>query len=437
MDNTNKTSLEEAKANFEEIKKFATEAAKKEFESEISQKIDRLIKESLSIEVNDDNTVTISTEEKPVELNNDEIEIEDELGSDNGEENFDDNEEIKIDNNIDEMMYEDEQGQIPAENPAAAPAPENIEEPAMEEPVAEEPPVDDDVMKLAQDIVNIINNAVEQKMGGNPSGEQGVEYIDDETSQGAEQPAPAPAPAAAPGQPISEELLEFSLEELAECGTMGEEMLEFELPEEGQQNPEEMMEIEIPESEDELDEMKGVSKTLRNTSNRLGLEPREGIPNLQESKKIKAQYESKIDELKKENKRLNESVKELGDVVKNYQDSFVDLRKQFDEMQTFNAKLAYANKIFASGGLSTSDKTRIAEEFDKTQNADEAKKLYARILEENKLPISKDNISKLKAPTTNAAPTTNVAATKGTIYESAEMKRRKILAGIDKNEDFA
>lgn len=120
----------------------------------------------------------------------------------------------------------------------------------------------------------------------------------------------------------------------------------------------------------------------------------------------------------------------MSGVIKGYQESFVDLRKQFDEMQTFNAKLAYANKIFASGGLSTTDKAKIAEEFDKTQTIEEAKKLYNKILEENKIIISKDNASKIKASTTN------MVKSKDVVYESVEMKRQKVLAGIEKNEDY-
>ena len=183
--------------------------------------------------------------------------------------------------------------------------------------------------------------------------------------------------------------------------------------------------------EEELDEMKGQGKVVRNTSNRLGLEPREGTPNLKESvNKIKAQYVSKIDELLKENVSLKESNKEFGEVIKNYRESFKDLRKQFDEMQTFNAKLAYANKIFASGGLSTSEKAMIAEEFDKTQTAEDAKKLYNKILQENKIVINKEGASKIKASITNTI------KSKDTVYESVDMKRRKVLAGIEKNEDY-
>lgn len=460
MDNINKTSLEEAKANYEQIKKFATEAAKKEFESEINEKIDKILKESLSIEVDDEGNTTVTKDDKVVELTNDgEVEVEDDLThSEEDEENhFDDDEEIEIEKNIDEMM-------IPEQAPMEAPevAPEVAPEEAPTEAPAEEttPPVDEDILQLAQALEKVIDKKIS---GGEAGTEQGVDvdYIDDEAAAEApiETPA-AEAPAAPMAAPVQEdELLEFSLDEISECGmeegTEEEGMMEFEIPEtketeyiEVDDDPEAMLaalgdisrekqdwkkdlpKVNIPSIEEELDEIKGQGKIVRNTSHRLGLEPREGTPNLKESKNNKAQNESKIDELLKENQRLNESNKELGEVIKNYQESFKDLRKQFDEMQTFNAKLAYANKIFASGGLSTNDKARIAEEFDKTQNVEEAKKLYNKILEENKISISKDNVSKIKATTTNTVKSKDV------VYESVEMKRQKVLAGIEKNEDY-
>jgi len=479
MDKTKKTSLDEAKASFEEIKKFATEAAKKEFENELNEKVDKILKESLSVDVDDENNVTIATDEKIIDVtNNGEVEVEEKPVDDEISISNDDDEAIEIEKNIDEMItFEQEQAPEAAPVDASiAPSPEAIPGEAPVETPAEAPveePVDDDVLKLAK----LIDTIIDKKVSGDAGTEQGVDvdYIDDETSAAAPAvdvpPAPAPAPAAPPMEE-DDDLLEFSLEEIKECG-MGEgEMLEFNIPEEKEnnyfeidvdENPEAMLQAagdidrepewkqEVPSldiplvNEEELEEVKmkgqsyatqrgaevstGPENAVQNRGRQNGVD---NVPHtrLEESEnKIKAQYESKIDELSKENKRLNESNKEFGEVIKNYQESFKDLRKQFDEMQTFNAKLAYANKIFASGGLSTTDKAKIAEEFDKTTNVDEAKKLYNKILEENKIVVNKDNSSKLKAPTTNTIKGKDV------VFESAEMKRRKVLAGIDKNED--
>lgn len=466
MSDIKKTSLEEAKANWEQIKKFATEAAKKEFEKEINDKVNKILEESLSVEVDDEGNATIIKDDNVVEITNDgEVEVEskekhdDEMMSPDGEDyHDDDDEEIEIEKNIDEMIeFEQEQPQAAAPAPEAVPVPETpaTEEIPAEMPDETTPAVDNDVLELAQ----IIEKIIDKKVGNSEETDQAVDFIDDET---AEMPAEAPA-APAPVQE-DDELLEFNIDEIEEFELADEvdenEMLEFDIPDSQEDDeyieiddndPEAMLtalgdisrekpnwkdnipSLDIPKIEDEfeLDEIKGQGKLVRNTSHRLGLEPREGTPNLNESiKQQKAQYESKLGELKKENTRLSESVKEMSGVIKDYQNSFKDLRKQFDEMQTFNAKLAYANKIFASGGLSTSDKAKIAEEFDKTQSIDEAKKLYNKILSENKISTNRDNASKIKAPTTNTIKSKDI------VYESTEMRRSKVLAGIVKNEDY-
>jgi len=499
MDNNKKTSLEEAKLDFQEIKKFATEAAKKEFEQEINKTVEKIIKESLSVEIDDDGNATVIKGDKVVELTNDgEIEIEDiekheeEMSTPDGEDYHDDDEEIEIEKNIEEMINFEEQAPVaptanaPIEPVANAPVEPIETQPQMpQEPMVdvgeqedfsgEDGSVETISKKLADNFVELVKTITG---GEQPSEEQGVEvdYIDDENvdapvSPGQPVQTPAQVPAQTPAEqpnPVQEEdeLLEFSLDEIDECGINEEtddeqiifdddeledinkdEYIDFDMHdrENIMDMDDEIMEIEINE-EDELEEIKMMGQshsTQRTTATSSG--PENAIINrgrknniddvpyqrLEESvKKIKAQYESKVDELKKENNRLNESNKEMTEVIKNYQESFKDLRKQFDEMQTFNAKLAYANKIFASGGLSTTDKAKIAEEFDKTKNIKEAEELYKKIIAENKISISKDASSKIKAPATNTV------QSKNTIYESSEMKRRKVLAGIEKNEDY-
>jgi len=467
MDNKNKTPLEEAKASYEQIKEFATEAVKKEFENDINEKVNKILNESLSINVDDSGEVTVETDKKVIELNNNgEVEVEDKQESDEKmTTGNDDDEEIEIEKNIDEMTTLEQTQQNPEATPEVAPTdvsaistPEVAPETAPEAVSGENtPPVDDDVLKLAQ----LLTNIIDKRVGGTDTEtEQGVDYIDDEKTVNPESPTPAPETSAVSSTPApvqeEDDLLEFSLDEIKD-----ENMLEFEIPTNednkeddfieydpeamltaagdiSKENPNWKKDVNKDLNLPELEEMKGQSKLVRNTSNRLGLEPRDGTPNLQESNnKIKTQYESKIDELLKENKSLKESNKEFGEIVENYQNAFKDLRKQFDVMQSFNAKLAFANKIFASGGLSVADKARIAEEFDKTKTAEEAQSLYNKILEENKIIINKDNSSKIKATTTNTAKPKDI------VFESAEMKRRnadmkrtRVLAGIEKDENY-
>lgn len=179
---------------------------------------------------------------------------------------------------------------------------------------------------------------------------------------------------------------------------------------------EEIYEIEIDESEEEMEENTGSSFTNSQAQNLKPNTPHKKVrTGLDES--IQAQYESKLDGLKQENESLKTALKE-------YKDSFVVLRKQINEVQTFNAKLAYANKVFTKGGLTNEEKTRISEQFDVCKTAEEAKALYNKLIKEGVSSV-KTSVDKIKMP--KAANNSNL---KGVIYESEETKRMKKLAGI-------
>jgi uncharacterized protein YukE len=480
MDNSKKTSLQEAMANFEEIKKFATKSAQKEIEKKLNEKLDKILKESISIDIDDNGDLTIEKDDKVVEIEtneegNTEVEVEDKTTH---EEEID---EIKPEENMDEMIQNEQEQNIPQEQPEATPvAPDQTEQSTMEEPIDEEP-IDEEPIEMAEEpeegenmldsisqeladnILELVKTAIKNQ--GTDSGTQETEVVIDdeadatpeqtETAPMPEQPAPAPQPVQQE-QPIQEEDEEFELD----IEDNPDEEFELELDDNGEENEifeislseiegdDEEFELELDsntdnsmenydkeekeqelltdfelEGEEEIDEMKGKSKPLTQNQNSLSKLPRmEG--------KIKAQYESKLDGLKKENNSLNETVKELNETIKEYKDSFVELRKQFNEMQNFNAKLAYANKIFANGGLSIEEKTTIAEQFDKVKNADEALNLYNKIIKENKVSIS-ENSQKIKSQ-----PSKVVKAKNDTFYENKEMRRMKQIAGIEKNEEL-
>jgi len=154
--------------------------------------------------------------------------------------------------------------------------------------------------------------------------------------------------------------------------------------------------------------------------------------NENKTNKNKVHNESKIDELIKENARLKSETKSMNNIIKEYKSSFVGLRKQFDEMQTFNARLAYANSIFAQSGYSTSEKIQIAERFDKTKTVEESKALFDSIVKEGKNTSKNISFDKIKSTATKTA---KLVETQKPLYESAEMKRNKYLAGIRKNEE--
>ena len=157
---------------------------------------------------------------------------------------------------------------------------------------------------------------------------------------------------------------------------------------------EELYEIEI-ENAEEMEENSSISLTNKQGQNLKPNTPHKKVrAGLQESDK--ARYESKLDELTKENESLKS-------VVNEYKESFVTLRKQINEVQTFNAKLAYANKVFTKGGLTNEEKAVISEQFDNCKNADEAKALYNKLIKESSV-TKKPNVSKIQLPKAASSP---------------------------------
>ena len=227
------------------------------------------------------------------------------------------------------------------------------------------------------------------------------------------------------GRHYEEEVTEVDMKDLEEAlqEMLGADSLE----EYGEEHPmtvkdamgggeEAINEIEIESGEEEeIEEGEGISLTNRQGQNLKPNTPHKKVRSgLSESDK--AQYESKLDGLKKENASLKVALKE-------YKESFVVLRKQINEVQTFNAKLAYANKVFTKGGLTNEEKNIIAEQFDNCNTADEAKSLYNKLIKENAI-VSKPKSMKMP----QAAST---SSTKGALYENKETIRMKQLAGIN------
>ena len=101
-------------------------------------------------------------------------------------------------------------------------------------------------------------------------------------------------------------------------------------------------------------------------------------------------------------------------------------------MQIFNAKLAYANKLFTSGGLTNNEKIKIAEEFDKVETIEEAKKLYNKLISEVNISKSAPQEKIKSAKPAIVASNTNNSQT---LFESEEFKRMRKLAGIIKENN--
>jgi hypothetical protein len=483
--NVRKSSLEQAKADFEEIRRFAQQQIESKLQEEVDKKILEVINEEINISVDEDGNVEVEKDGEEVFTTSTSSEHDEETDVDPEDEFIevsDDEEEIEVSDEeqknenmleMNRMTNEAEAAPAaapapaaPAAEPTAAPMPEApvAEEPVAEEPVAEEPVAEEGGDKLEQDIEELVSkmdtliNVLMQQQGvsaDQQAGEQEFEVVDDEAEVAPA--AEAPAAPAAPAAPVQEDMT-FEIEEFEEGTdlleiideleggedvdyTMGNENDPNQLPnppkeiiinldEDNTETIEIVDEDEMPQEGWGMEEMQGVGHNLRH-SNTLGKQPRQGVEHrheLNESKKIKAQYESKIGELTQENKGLQTELKSLKLERKEFEDAFIQLREQFDEMQTFNGKLALVNKLLMNGGLSFDQKLTVCEQFDGADTIEEAEKIYKSIIKENNIKVG-DASNKIKASTTHTA---KVSTESKPLYESEEARRMKQLAGMTK-----
>ena len=444
--NVRKSSLEQAKADFEEIRIFAQQQIESKLQEEVDKKILEVINEEVNISIDDEGNVDITKDgEEVATVNTSEEEFTDEEGNDvievsDDEEPIEVSDEEQTNENMLEMNRMTNEAEVAAASAPVAPAAETTtaaapvpEAPVVEEPVAEEPVAEEGGDKLEQDIEDLVSkmdtliNVLMQQQGisaDQQAGEQEFEVVDDEAEV-----APAPA-AEVPAAPVQEEMT-FEFEEFEE----GIDLLEI-IDEELEEVPGETLELEIVDEDDmpqegwgsSMEEMHGVGHNFRH-SNKLGKQPRQGVEHrLQENKEIKAQYESKLGELKQENKGLQTELKSLRFERKEFEDAFIQLREQFDEMQTFNGKLALVNKLLMNGGLSFDQKLNVCEQFDGADTIEEAEKIYKSIIKENNIKVG-DASNKIKASTTHTA---KVSTESKPLYESEEARRMKQLAGMSK-----
>ena len=467
--NVRKSSLEQAKADFEEIRKFAQQQIESKLQEEVDKKILEVINEEVNISIDDEGNVDITKDGEEIASTNtsneEEFEDSEEFEVSDDEEPIEVSDEEQTNENMLEMnRMTNEVEAAPAAAPAPAPAPAaeapapaeapaSMEEPMAEEPVAEEPVAEEPVAEEGQieDLISKMDtliNVLMQQQGvsaDQQGGEQEFEVVDDEADVA---PAPEAPVAPAPEAPVQEEMT-FEIEEFEEGHDLLEiiDELEGEIPSNSEDYTKQpgyvheddtetitiVDEDEMPNEGWGMEEMHGVSHTLKHSS-RLGKEPRQGVDyrnGLNENKKIKAQYESKLGELVQENKGLQTELKSLKLVTKEFETAFVQLREQFDEMQTFNGKLALVNKLLMNGGLSFDQKLNVCEQFDGADTIEEAEKIYKNIIKENNIKVG-DASNKIKASTTHTA---KLNTETKPLYESEEARRMKELAGMKKRLD--
>jgi len=446
-DKINKSSLQEAKANFEEIRKFALEEATKGLEEEVSAKVIELMNKSIesdlvkegvtinadgtTITIDDSGDVTVDADVDGIEGGDMEIEpagepigMDSEMDSDIDSEIVvsDEDDEIEIDNseidemnNLDEMSFEEQEMAAAAPAPEAAPvAPEAapVEEMPMDMP-AEEMPAEDAMANPFEMLAGKLDQLMSMMGGDAGAGGDEIEIIDDAGMEA----APAAAPAAPEAAPVAEEITfevvnnEMEMPEM----DMGDDVLEIV----GEMDEEPIEEVK----------MMGVGHTVqRSTGTSAGPESAKKRERIAESnKKDIAQHEAKFAELIKENEGLKSEKEELEGRLIKFENGFVKLQENFGQMQDYNAKLVMAYKVAMSGGLTTDEKVQISEQFDKCDTVEDAEKLYKSIVNEHKIKVNKNPEKSIKSNTVKAV---HAKSESKPLYESREVSRMKQLAGI-------
>ena len=459
----NKSTIKDYITKTKDIEKYTYEAVKKEMEEALAPEIEKVVlnslkeiesgltsdetlNESIKLDVSPDANLNIT-----VSSDGAQIEVGEETGSSESEiNNTNTDTDMNTTDTPEDEIFEieglSEEGEI-----AAAPTADGEAETA-ETPVTEPNSMETLESKL-EDLISKVDTIMAAVSPESAQGGEGeVQVVDDDGAQAGAAPAmdataaPAPAtPAAAPADNsvVSEDDVMFEIEDdmIENEFVTEDEISEVSLSELDGIDEIEIVDEDEDDSEDEegVDEMKGIGNTVkRSAGNRQNFikDKMQHSNAMNESiENIKAHYESKIDELKQENTSLSEAIQQYKSNIKEFESSFVELRKQVNEMQVFNGKLAYANKVLTSGGLTNDEKIRIAEAFDKAETIEEAKKLYNKIVAEMQTSNqSSSAIDKLQVAKPSVAQAPNQTAKTETIYESEEKRRNMRLAGLIKEE---
>lgn len=423
IDMNNKSAIEKAKIEFDEIVGFAKDNLMKEMEEKVENMVKSAIDELEQVEEVSDTTerevvseaIKLETDEMTIKVSDegavsvtkkepkeDELSTSDEVPTEVPEEDpieiDSDEDPISIEDDITETELDNTQDQqMDQQQPTAAPAAPPVEAPAAETPAPTENPMDM--------LYQAISAMIDQKMGGadasaGTEGGDGVDIVDDDNAtQPAAQPAPAAAPAPAPVDENNDEIIELELDE--------EEMV------------------------DEI-KMHGVSNTVQRTAGRSA-GPKVAVDNrgrgMNESleKKLneqKVQYEATIAGLTKENASLKGE-------IKGFKESFIELRGQFNEVQDFNAKLSLAYNAVKNNELTEEEKMEIVGKIEKAKNVNEAKKIYKDLVGEKANSTPRPLVKSIAEIGGSAIPTVKA---KNAIYENSDVKRMKKLAGLLKND---
>jgi hypothetical protein len=153
---------------------------------------------------------------------------------------------------------------------------------------------------------------------------------------------------------------------------------------------------------------------------------------LAEMKKVKAKKTAKKVVKSKEKEEKEEKDEEKIKIKKDLKEAYDTLRtikSELNEVNLFNAKLLYANKIFRSKNLSENQKVKVLAAFDKAVSIKEAKLVYETLSEGLKTTKAPVNESLLRGAASKAS---GIAPKKPILEVNNQFARMQKLAGIIK-----
>lgn len=138
---------------------------------------------------------------------------------------------------------------------------------------------------------------------------------------------------------------------------------------------------------------------------------------------------NKLDKLKEAYTKEVRKNRDLQQQLKEYENGIETLREQLSDLNLFNAKLLYVNKLIQNSEVSPSQRRAVVEALDGAKNLREAKVLYKSLSESltRSNPASLNESARRLSPGQASRPTTSGSTR---LNESTEVDRWATLAGI-------
>ena len=138
---------------------------------------------------------------------------------------------------------------------------------------------------------------------------------------------------------------------------------------------------------------------------------------------------SKVDEAKKEKEEMDKKMEEMKSELEEAYNTIKTIKEELSEVNLFNAKLLYTNKIFKAKNLTESQKVKVLAAFDKAASVKEAKLVFETLSEGMKEKKSTVNESLLVGSASKPA---GIATKKPILEVNDQFARWQTLAGIKK-----